>query len=209
MKVLEATQLLLNNLIYVTAKFSSEHSKGIAALWKCLAKSYPSNLSVILHILFVLVSLSPEFFIQVAKQIAEYLLDACGNQFVLLLMEQLVNSGEQFKLTLVRSDMPPFYRWIPIQNESSETPQSTDQLADGEKQKIHKSIDNQSTDTVEKDADVNASVPCDPKNERPKMDAKMRAKQPRQLPMPAYGGFYSNLNVFLPPSTQQVAYFSR
>lgn len=193
----------------MTAKFLSEHSKGIAALWKCLAKTYSSNLSVILHILFVLVSLSPEYFIHVAKQIAEYLLDSCGSQFVLMLMEQLVNSGEQFKLTLIRSDMPPYYRWVPIQSESSETPQSTDQLTDGDKQKAQKSTDNQSTETVEREDANNGSVPCDPKNERQKMDAKMRAKQPRQLPMPAYGGFYSSLSAFLPPSTQPVAYFSR
>lgn len=107
----EATQLLLNNLIYMTAKFLDEHSIGIAALWKSLAKNYSANLPIIVHILFVLISLSPEFFIPVVKHIAEYLLDSCGNQFITMLMEQLSNSGEQFKLTLVRSDIPPFYRW--------------------------------------------------------------------------------------------------
>jgi hypothetical protein len=97
-----------------------------------------------------------------------------------------------------------------MQSENSETPQSMDQLADGDKQTTQKSTDDQSTETVEKDADANnASVPCDPKNERQKTDAKMRAKQPRQLPMPAYGGHYASLSVFLPPSTQPVAYFSR
>lgn len=167
----EATQLLLNNMIYLTAKFSSEHCTEISTLWKSLAKGYPSNLSVILHALFVLVSLSPESFIPVAKHVAEYLLDSCGNHFMLVLMEQLINSGEQFKLTLVRSEIPPYYRWQPIQNENSETPQSIDQLAEHVSQKTG---ENRPANTEAGESDA------DPKN--PKTDVK--TKKPRQLPMP-------------------------
>jgi hypothetical protein len=190
----EATQLLLNNLIYVTAKFLDEHGSGIAALWKSLAKNYASNLPIIVHIMFVLISLSPEFFIPVVKHISEYLLDSCGNQFISMLMEQLANSGEQFKLTLVRSDIPPFYRWQQ-QSETSDTPQNTEQLNAAQK------------NAPETENAQNGVIPSDPKNVTE--NEKVRAKHPRQLPLPAYGGHYSALNMFLPPFTQPVAYFSR
>ena len=56
----EATQLLLNNLLFLTAKLSSEHDKEIRELWKCLATNYPTNLPIIVHFLFMMISLSLE-----------------------------------------------------------------------------------------------------------------------------------------------------
>ncbi|KAL7078597.1 hypothetical protein ACQ4LE_002574 [Meloidogyne hapla] len=56
----EATQLLLNNLLFLTAKLSSEHDKEIKKLWKCLATNYSTNLPIIVHYLFMMVSLSLE-----------------------------------------------------------------------------------------------------------------------------------------------------
>lgn len=52
----------------MTWKWSSDHNNEIAALWKCLASSYSSNLPIILHYFFVMISLSPDFVIPVVCQ---------------------------------------------------------------------------------------------------------------------------------------------
>lgn len=54
----EATQLLLNNLMHLTATFSTEYDHHIAALWKALAVSFPANFPAILNYLYALIVLS-------------------------------------------------------------------------------------------------------------------------------------------------------
>ncbi|KAI6200883.1 Protein furry-like protein-like [Aphelenchoides besseyi] len=215
----EATQLLLNNLVYITAKFSAEHEKEIAALWSCLAASYPANLPVIVHIIFVMVSLSPEFFIPVVKRISGYLLCTCGERFIVLLMQQLNNSGEQFKFNLIRSEIPPFYKWQQTQSdvddeaasprnvENSEQPGKALQMVNqmyskpnAENEELHKNKLNANSSLDDKTT---------PLSQFSEVDEMLSVRQPKQLPMPAYGGHYANLSSFLPPSTQPVAYFSR
>lgn len=56
----EATQLILNNLLYLTATLSDEHVKEISLLWNTLAISHPANLPIIVNYLFVMASLSPD-----------------------------------------------------------------------------------------------------------------------------------------------------
>ncbi|KAK6011234.1 hypothetical protein OSTOST_23692 [Ostertagia ostertagi] len=49
----EATQLLLNNLMYLTICLAPDHEHELADLWRALALSYPANLPVILNYLYV------------------------------------------------------------------------------------------------------------------------------------------------------------
>ncbi|KAI6214573.1 hypothetical protein M3Y94_00284400 [Aphelenchoides besseyi] len=215
----EATQLLLNNLVYITAKFSAEHEKEIAALWSCLAASYPANLPVIVHIIFVMVSLSPEFFIPVVKRISGYLLCACGERFIVLLMQQLNNSGEQFKFNLIRSEIPPFYKWQQTQNDVDDEAASPRNVENSEPTEKSLQVVNQmySKPNAENEKmsqnklNVNVLLPDQSTvlEQMQNVDEMLSVRQPKQLPMPAYGGHYANLSSFLPPSTQPVAYFSR
>lgn len=59
----ESTQLLLNNLLYLTAKLANEHNGEIGAIWRCLASNYSSNLPIIVNYLFVMITLSPDYMI--------------------------------------------------------------------------------------------------------------------------------------------------
>jgi hypothetical protein len=54
----EATQFLLNNLFYLTAKLSNAHHNEIGELWKSLATSNAANLPIILHYIFITMQLS-------------------------------------------------------------------------------------------------------------------------------------------------------
>lgn len=57
---IEATQLILNNLLYLTVTLSNKHMKEISLLWNTLAKSHSANLPIIVNYLFVMASLSPD-----------------------------------------------------------------------------------------------------------------------------------------------------
>lgn len=61
----EATQLLLNNLLYLTSRLSAEHNAEVEALWSRVAISLPGNLPIIVHYLFVMISLAPDSMIPV------------------------------------------------------------------------------------------------------------------------------------------------
>ena len=56
----EATQLILNNLLYITAVLSVNHARELSFLWNTLASSHPSNLPILLNYLFIMASLSPD-----------------------------------------------------------------------------------------------------------------------------------------------------
>ena len=59
----EATHLILNNLLYITAILPAEHHESVGRLWKTLVTKYPSNLNVVVQYLFVTMSLSPDHII--------------------------------------------------------------------------------------------------------------------------------------------------
>lgn len=56
----EATQLILNNLLHMTATHYVQHHVEIAILWNTLASSRPTNLPIIVNYLFIMASLSPD-----------------------------------------------------------------------------------------------------------------------------------------------------
>ncbi|CAD5220403.1 unnamed protein product [Bursaphelenchus xylophilus] len=203
----EATQLLLNNLVYISVKYSAEHSVEIAALWKCLATSYGPNLNIIVHFLFVMMSLAPDFFIPVAKKIAEHLLNATGDQLITLLIEQLNNGGDTFRMNLVRSEIPPYFRWHNQINEEREEKEGTEDTVK------EADLSNLSEATVtQKESHLNETnkvSDLNPDNSIPFSLDENKKNHVRQLPMPAYGGHYSSLAAFLPPTTQPITYFSK
>ncbi|KAK0421257.1 hypothetical protein QR680_015141 [Steinernema hermaphroditum] len=167
----EATQLVLNNLLYMTITLASEHDAEVGTLWKVLASTRDSNLQIILHYLFVMMVLSPEAMISPAKRIVQHLSQTNGIRLVELLMENLIGSNDYFKQSLSRSDMAPYYRWICPAPQSPTEEQEAPSLAEPQERMIR--------------------------------------SDPYQLPMPAYGGHYSNLLGHLPPTSQQVTIFTR
>ncbi|CAI4228998.1 unnamed protein product [Auanema sp. JU1783] len=172
----EATQLLLNNLMYLTATLLVEHEHELAELWRALAVSFPANLPVILNYLYVITVLSHEALLPHTKRIAVMLAGAVGNRLAALLLEQLTTSADYSKLTLERSEIPPYYRW------KEENAGDRKQLSAERKQSLG-DVDN--------------------------LEEESRQEGVRLLPMPAYGGHYSPLSGFLPPTTQPVQFFTR
>ncbi|VDP33952.1 unnamed protein product [Heligmosomoides polygyrus] len=177
----EATQLLLNNLMYLTISLAPDHEYELAEVWRALALSFPANLPVILNYLYVVTVLSHEALLPYAKRVSVILAGVVGNRIAALLLEQLSSSSDCSRLTLERSDIPPYYRW----KDDAET---------------------------KKDSVVEVASPIrdSPMGDRFAGGSEDANKEGvRLLPMPAYGGYYSRLCAYLPPTTQPVQFFTR
>lgn len=55
----EATEMVLNNLFYVTVKFGDDHPKEVEDVWAELCNCWPTNLRVILRYLFIVTGMAP------------------------------------------------------------------------------------------------------------------------------------------------------
>lgn len=55
----EATEMVLNNLFYITVKFGDDHSRELEDVWAELCTCWPTNLRVILRYLFIVTGMAP------------------------------------------------------------------------------------------------------------------------------------------------------
>ncbi|EYC42272.1 hypothetical protein Y032_0537g3116 [Ancylostoma ceylanicum] len=178
----EATQLLLNNLMYLTVCLATDHERELAELWRALALSFPANLPVILNYIYVVTVLSHEALLPYAKRVSVILAGVVGNRIAALLLEQLSTSSDSSRLTLERSEIPPYYKW-------------KDETADPKKDSI---------------VEISSPMRESPMGDRFVGSCDDASKEGvRLLPMPAYGGYYSRLCTYLPPTTQPVQFFTR
>uniref|UniRef100_A0A914W2H8 Protein furry n=1 Tax=Plectus sambesii TaxID=2011161 RepID=A0A914W2H8_9BILA len=123
----QATELILNNMLYMTVKFGNEHGDLLEQLWVTLVQYWPHNLRIVLRYLFVMTVLSPDTLLPYAKRITVYLAAANAERIV----EELINelqANDAFKYPLERSDLPPYYRWVG-RNASSPSPKLEQQEA--------------------------------------------------------------------------------
>jgi hypothetical protein len=68
----EATEMVLNNLFYLTVKFGDNFPKEIEEVWSALCAYWPNNLRVIITYLFILTGLAPNELLPYAKRVAIY-----------------------------------------------------------------------------------------------------------------------------------------
>ncbi|CAF4519240.1 unnamed protein product [Rotaria socialis] len=106
----QSTELVLNNLFYLTATFSSEHATELELLWNALTGTWLHNLKVILRYMLIMITLSPCELLPYAKKIILYM---CKNHEERLLNELLneLQITESLNISLERTDTLPFYRF--------------------------------------------------------------------------------------------------
>uniref|UniRef100_A0A0K0DZP1 Cell morphogenesis protein N-terminal domain-containing protein n=1 Tax=Strongyloides stercoralis TaxID=6248 RepID=A0A0K0DZP1_STRER len=193
---IEATQLLINNLIYITGIFSNDHPSDIGIIWKVLAKSYPNNLNIIIHYLFMMIVISSETMIPIAKYIVNCLISEMEKETIFLLISQLKIMTDQFGIDLVRSDISPYYRWNNCKDENIEIDK------DDEKNNSSEGLgildDNNISNIKIRDTTIGN-----------KDKFKLSNISPQQIPMPAYGGHYCRLDTLFPPITHPITPYSR
>ncbi|XP_062837675.1 protein furry homolog-like isoform X2 [Anolis carolinensis] len=107
----QATALVLNNLMYMTAKYGDEIAwSEIENVWITLADSWPKNLKIILHFLISICGVNSEpSLLPYVKKVIVYL----GRDKTMQLLEELVS---ELQLTdpvssgVTHMDNPPYYR---------------------------------------------------------------------------------------------------
>ncbi|CAF0968774.1 unnamed protein product [Adineta ricciae] len=106
----QSTELVLNNLFYLTATFSSEHAPELELLWNALTGTWSHNLKVILRYMLIMITLSPCELLPYAKKIILYM---CKNHEERLLNELLneLQITESLNISLERTDTLPFFRF--------------------------------------------------------------------------------------------------
>uniref|UniRef100_A0A8C3T5X4 FRY like transcription coactivator n=1 Tax=Chelydra serpentina TaxID=8475 RepID=A0A8C3T5X4_CHESE len=107
----QATAMVLNNLMYMTAKYGDEVAwSEIENVWTTLADSWPKNLKIILHFLISICGVNSEpSLLPYVKKVIVYL----GRDKTMQLLEELMS---ELQLTdpvssgVTHMDNPPYYR---------------------------------------------------------------------------------------------------
>lgn len=114
----EATEMVLNNLFYITAKFGDEHPKEIQDLWASLCSCWPNNLKVIIRYLFIVMGLAPNELLPFAKRVAVFVARARPERLVDEMMAE-VQMVEMLNFSIERTETPPFFRLTSARKSSS------------------------------------------------------------------------------------------
>ncbi|CAB4065616.1 Protein furry [Lepeophtheirus salmonis] len=69
----EATEMITNNLFYITVKFGDDHPKEIEELWSALCACWPRNLRIIIRYLVIICGIATTELIEYAKRVLLYL----------------------------------------------------------------------------------------------------------------------------------------
>ncbi|GFR96359.1 furry [Elysia marginata] len=105
----QATEMVLNNLFYITVTMGDEHPLEIEALWSALVSCWPFNLKVITRYLVILTNISATDLLPYAKRVVMYLGRAKPEKLVDELMSEL-QTVETLNVNIERTQTPPYYR---------------------------------------------------------------------------------------------------
>ncbi|XP_050432999.1 protein furry isoform X2 [Adelges cooleyi] len=105
----EATEMVLNNLFYITAKFADEHPKDIEDVWATLCLCWPNNLKVIIRYLVIMSGMAPHELLPYAKRVTLYLARSRPDRLLDEMMTEL-QTVETLNCLIERTETPPFYR---------------------------------------------------------------------------------------------------
>lgn len=231
----QATEMVLNNLFYITVKFGDDHPKETEALWTALVMGWPHNLQVIIQYMVVISNLASSTLLVYIKRVMTYLGRAMPERLVEHLMVEL-KTVETLNQIIERTQTPPFYRLGSIQH-SQPTANSTDDEKLGgsyqsstplEKGMLHtkrhsaneditseSSLRTESTTSLRSISSVSSVNSIKEQNEDDINPHRMSNKQsvespvPYPLPMPAYGGYFAPMSQFLPEKFTPTSGFHR
>ncbi|XP_047109734.1 protein furry [Schistocerca piceifrons] len=114
----EATEMVLNNLFYITAKFADVHPKETEEVWATLCSCWPNNLKVIIRYLIIVSGMAPNELLPYAKRVALYLARARPERLLDEMMTEL-QTVETLNCLIERTETPPFYRLTSMRKASS------------------------------------------------------------------------------------------
>lgn len=105
----EATNMILNNLFYITLMLGNDHPNEIENLWVQLVALWPGNLQVVVRYIIISIGMYPQVLLPCAKKVIVYLARAKSELLVDELMNEL-RTAEPLPFNVERTETPPFYR---------------------------------------------------------------------------------------------------
>eukprot|EP00794_Sanderia_malayensis_P007422 gene7422-8242_t len=125
----EASQMVLNNLFYITAKFDEYFSKELEAAWAALCGLRETNVQLIIEYLIIMAGLCGSPVLSHAKKVAVYVARANTKKTVDELMDAL-RLTETVSTQWERIDQPPYYRPVEKLNATTSTALSSESRSD-------------------------------------------------------------------------------
>ncbi|KAK9752212.1 Cell morphogenesis central region [Popillia japonica] len=114
----EATEMVLNNIFYITAKFGDNHPKELEKIWATLCKTWPNNMKVIIRYLIIISGMAPNELLPYAKRVILYLARVEPPRLLDEMMVEL-QTVETLNCLIERTETPPFYRLTVMRKASS------------------------------------------------------------------------------------------
>ncbi|XP_044733095.1 protein furry isoform X3 [Chrysoperla carnea] len=114
----EATEMVLNNLFYITAKFADQHPQEVEECWATLCSCWPNNLKVIIRYLIIVSGMAPHELLPYAKRVVLYLVRSRPDRLLDEMMCEL-QTVETLNCLIERTETPPFYRLTSMRKASS------------------------------------------------------------------------------------------
>ncbi|XP_014783664.1 protein furry, partial [Octopus bimaculoides] len=216
----QATEMVLNNLLYITVKFGDSHPTEIEHLWAALVKYWANNLRVVVRYLVIVTNMSPTVLLPYAKRVISYLGRAKPEKLVDELMNEL-QTVETLNQTIERTQTPPFYRLSSLKK-SATNANTTDDEKLGRTQapenslekgvlhtKRHSTCEEITTEgtpctdsttflcsisSMSSSSSVSSSHDLMEEN----CASPTNTPVPYPLPMPAYGGYFAPMSELLP-----------
>lgn len=222
----EATEMILNNVFYMTALFGDEYTDGIEKVWAALCVKYPHNVKIIIRYLFIMTAIAPSELMSHTKRVACFLARSATEKFMDEIVSEL-QSVESLNCLIERTETPPFYRLTALRKSlhseedsnsaattSGEGKSSVINLEEGTLHTKRHSTENGQTRKSLQVNSMTAGEHASPAGAEKSSgdstssnDCKMEKEStpnPHPPPMPEFGGYYAPLTKFLPSSSQPV-----
>ncbi|KAG1696979.1 Protein furry -like [Nymphon striatum] len=123
----EASEMVLNNLFYISVKFGDEYSKDIENLWAALSSCWTNNLRVILRYLFIISGISPNELLPYSKRVVLYLARAQPERLIDEMLNEL-QTVETLNCLIERTETPPFFRLTSMRKASSHSDNTSNSI---------------------------------------------------------------------------------
>ncbi|BFZ15206.1 hypothetical protein BsWGS_18245 [Bradybaena similaris] len=234
----QATEMVLNNLFYITATFGDEHPLEIEALWSALVSCWPNNLKVIIRYLVIITNIAATDLLPYAKRVVMFLGRAKPEKLVDELMNEL-QTVETLNVNIERTQTPPYYRLSSIKkvatmvnsadDEKQISPPLDYQLEKGilhtKRHSANEDVQQESTPRTNSTASLRSITSNSTGSTAEQQDddtvgpslprvigVELRHSEsiaPYPLPMPAYGGYFAPLNECMPENFSPTPGFHR
>jgi len=132
----EATEMVTNNLFYITAKFGDDHPKEMEELWSALCACWPNNLRVIVRYLMIVSGMAPNSCLDYSKRVILYL----GRSQPVRLLDEIMfelQTVETFNVIIERTETPPYYRLTNLRKASSNLDNQSQAVDAGSKTELN------------------------------------------------------------------------